>query len=216
MSLLDDDLRMQRRGLMFVLSSPSGAGKTTISRAILERDPEIVMSVSMTTRPKRPGEVAARDYHFVETADFNLMVNRGELLEYAKVFDHYYGTLAAPVMEALEGGQDVLFDIDWQGTQQLAERARADLVSVFILPPSTSELEKRLRGRAQDSAEVVANRMRRAPDEMSHYPEYDYIIVNREIVESIEMAMAILRAERLKRARQTGLGEFVKGLREGR
>ena len=216
MSLLDDDLRMQRRGLMFVLSSPSGAGKTTISRAILERDPEIVMSVSMTTRPKRPGEVAARDYHFVETADFNLMVNRGELLEYAKVFDHYYGTLAAPVMEALEGGQDVLFDIDWQGTQQLAERARADLVSVFILPPSTSELEKRLRGRAQDSAEVVANRMRRAPDEMSHYPEYDYIIVNREIEESIEMAMAILRAERLKRARQTGLGEFVKGLREGR
>ena len=213
---MDDDLRMQRRGLMFVLSSPSGAGKTTISRAILERDPEIVMSVSMTTRPKRPGEVAARDYHFVETADFNLMVNRGELLEYAKVFDHYYGTLAAPVMEALEGGQDVLFDIDWQGTQQLAERARADLVSVFILPPSTSELEKRLRGRAQDSAEVVANRMRRAPDEMSHYPEYDYIIVNREIVESIEMAMAILRAERLKRARQTGLGEFVKGLREGR
>ena len=216
MSLLDDDLRMQRRGLMFVLSSPSGAGKTTISRAILERDPEIVMSVSMTTRPKRPGEVAARDYHFVETADFNLMVNRGELIEYAKVFDHYYGTLAAPVMEALEGGQDVLFDIDWQGTQQLAERARADLVSVFILPPSTSELEKRLRGRAQDSAEVVANRMRRAPDEMSHYPEYDYIIVNQEIVESIEMAMAILRAERLKRARQTGLGEFVKGLREGR
>ena len=201
---------------MFVLSSPSGAGKTTISRAILERDSEIVMSVSMTTRPKRPGEVSARDYHFVETADFNLMVNRGELLEYAKVFDHYYGTPAAPVMEALEGGQDVLFDIDWQGTQQLAERARADLVSVFILPPSTSELEKRLRGRAQDSAEVVANRMRRAPDEMSHYPEYDYIIVNREIEESIEMAMAILRAERLKRARQTGLGEFVKGLREGR
>ena len=213
---MDNDLRLQRRGLMFVLSSPSGAGKTTISRAILERDSEIVMSVSMTTRPKRPGEVAARDYHFVETADFNLMVNRGELLEYAKVFDHYYGTPAAPVMEALEGGQDVLFDIDWQGTQQLAERARADLVSVFILPPSTSELEKRLRGRAQDPAEVVANRMRRAPDEMSHYPEYDYIIVNREIEESIEMAMAILRAERLKRARQTGLGEFVKGLREGR
>ena len=216
MNLLDDDLRIQRRGLMFVLSSPSGAGKTTISRAILERDPEIVMSISMTTRPKRPGEVATRDYHFVKTADFNLMVNRDELLEYAKVFDHYYGTPAAPVMEALKGGQDVLFDIDWQGTQQLAERARADLVSVFILPPSTSELEKRLRGRAQDSAEVVANRMRRAPDEMSHYPEYDYIIVNREAEESIEMAMAILKAERLKRARQTGLGEFVKGLREGR
>ena len=201
---------------MFVLSSPSGAGKTTISRAILERDPEIVMSVSTTTRPKRPGEVSTRDYNFVETADFNLMVNRGELLEYAKVFDHYYGTPVAPVMDALENGKDVLFDIDWQGTQQLTERARADIVSLFILPPSTSELEKRLRGRAQDSAEVVANRMSWAPDEMSHYPEYDYIIVNREIEESIEMAMSILRAERLKRARQTGLGEFVKGLREGR
>lgn len=213
---MDDDLRIQRRGLMFVLSSPSGAGKTTISRAILERDPEIVMSVSTTTRPKRPGEVSTRDYNFVETADFNLMVNRGELLEYAKVFDHYYGTPVAPVMDALENGKDVLFDIDWQGTQQLTERARADIVSLFILPPSTSELEKRLRGRAQDSAEVVANRMSWAPDEMSHYPEYDYIIVNREIEESIEMAMSILRAERLKRARQTGLGEFVKGLREGR
>ncbi|MEE2688686.1 MAG: guanylate kinase [Pseudomonadota bacterium] len=201
---------------MFVLSSPSGAGKTTIAQAILERDTEIVMSVSLTTRPKRPGEVAARDYHFVDTADFNLMVNRGDLLEYAKVFNHYYGTPVAPVMEALESGKDVLFDIDWQGTQQLAEQARADLVSVFILPPSTSELEKRLRGRAQDSAEVVANRMSRAPDELSHYPEYDYIVVNREINKSIEMAMSILSAERLKRVRQTGLGEFVKGLREGR
>ncbi len=213
---MHDDLRIQRRGLMFVLSSPSGAGKTTIAQAILERDTEIVMSVSLTTRPKRPGEVAARDYHFVDTADFNLMVNRGDLLEYAKVFNHYYGTPVAPVMEALESGKDVLFDIDWQGTQQLAEQARADLVSVFILPPSTSELEKRLRGRAQDSAEVVANRMSRAPDELSHYPEYDYIVVNREINKSIEMAMSILGAERLKRVRQTGLGEFVKGLREGR
>jgi len=213
---LDDDLIFQRRGLMFVLSSPSGAGKTTISRAILERDPGIVMSVSLTTRPKRPGEVAGRDYHFVDTADFNMMVNRGELLEYAKVFDHYYGTPVGPVMEALDSGRDVLFDIDWQGTQQLVEKARADLVSVFILPPSTAELEKRLKGRAQDSASVVASRMRRAPDEMSHYPEYDYIIVNRDIEASIEMAMSILKAERLKRERQTGLGEFVKGLREGR
>ena len=213
---MDDDLIIQRRGLMFVLSSPSGAGKTTISRAILERDNGIVMSVSMTTRPKRPGEVAGRDYHFVNTEDFNLLINRRELLEYAKVFDHYYGTPMEPVMEALGAGQDVLFDIDWQGTQQLVEKARADLVSVFILPPSTAELEKRLRGRAQDSAEVVDNRMRRAPDEMSHYPEYDYIIVNRDIDQSIEMAMSILQAERLKRERQTGLGEFVKGLREGR
>ncbi|MFL2541074.1 MAG: guanylate kinase [Candidatus Latescibacterota bacterium] len=201
---------------MFVLSSPSGAGKTTISRAILERDPSIAMSISLTTRPKRPGEVAARDYHFVGTEDFNVMVNQGELLEYAKVFDHYYGTPVAPVMEALDEGKDVLFDIDWQGTQQLVEKARADLVSVFILPPSTMELEKRLKGRAQDSLEVVANRMNRAPDEMSHYPEYDYIIVNRNVDLSIEMAMSILQAERLKRDRQTGLGEFVKGLREGR
>ncbi|MGB0551760.1 MAG: guanylate kinase [Alphaproteobacteria bacterium] len=201
---------------MFVLSSPSGAGKTTISRAILERDSGIVMSVSMTTRTKRPGEVAAQDYHFVDTADFNMMVNRGELLEYAKVFDHYYGTPMGPVMEVLDSGKDVLFDIDWQGTQQLVETARADLVSVFILPPSTTELEKRLRGRAQDSPEVVANRMQRAPDEMSHFPEYDYIIVNRDFEKSIEMAMSILQAERLKRERQTGLGEFVKGLREGR
>jgi len=201
---------------MFVLSSPSGAGKTTISRAILERDSSIVMSVSMTTRAKRPGEVAARDYHFVDTADFNMMVNRGEMLEYAKVFDHYYGTPMGPVMEALDSGKDVLFDIDWQGTQQLVEKARADLVSVFILPPSTTELEKRLRGRAQDSPEVVASRMQRAPDEMSHFPEYDYIIVNRDVEKSIEMAMSILQAERLKRERQTGLGEFVKGLREGR
>ena len=170
----------------------------------------------MTTRTKRPGEVAARDYSFVDTADFNMMVNRGELLEYAKVFGHYYGTPMGPVMEALDSGKDVLFDIDWQGTQQLVEKARADLVSVFILPPSTAELEKRLRGRAQDSPEVVANRMQRAPDEMSHFPEYDYIIVNRDVENSIEMAMSILQAERLKRERQTGLGEFVKGLREGR
>ncbi|MBO89576.1 MAG: guanylate kinase [Rickettsiales bacterium] len=201
--------------MMFVLSSPSGAGKTTISRAILERDPGIVMSISLTTRPKRPGEVAARDYHFVDTEDFNVMVNQGGLLEYAKVFDHYYGTPVTPVMEALDEGKDVLFDIDWQGTQQLVEKLRADLVSVFILPPSTLELEKRLKWRAQDSPEVVASRMKRAPDEMSHYPEYDYIIVNRKIDQSIEMAMSILRAERLKRDRQTGLGEFVKGLREG-
>jgi guanylate kinase len=213
---LNNDLRIQRRGLMFVLSSPSGAGKTTISRAILERDSGIVMSVSLTTRTKRSGEVAAQDYSFVDTADFNMMVNRGELLEYAKVFGHYYGTPMAPVMEALDSGKDVLFDIDWQGTQQLVEKARADLVSVFILPPSTTELEKRLRGRAQDSPEVVANRMQRAPDEMSHFPKYDYIIVNRDVENSIEMAMSILQAERLKRERQTGLGEFVKGLREGR
>ena len=213
---MGNNFAIQRRGLMFVLSSPSGAGKTTIARAILERDPEIVMSISITTRPKRPGEVAGRDYHFIDTEEFNLMVNRGELLEYAKVFDHYYGTPVKPVMTALGGGKDILFDIDWQGTQQLAEQARADLVSVFILPPTTTELQKRLLGRAEDAAAVVTNRMKRAPDEMSHYPEYDYIIVNNVIETSIEMATSILHAERLRRERQTGLSEFVKGLREGR
>jgi guanylate kinase len=206
---------IHRRGLMFVLSSPSGAGKSTISREILARDKNITMSVSATTRPKRPGEVAGRDYHFVDKAEFNLMVNRQEFLEYAKVFDNYYGTPAAPVLEALAEGRDVLFDIDWQGTQQIAEQARDDLVSVFILPPSTAELERRLKKRAQDPPEVVARRMSKASDEMSHYAEYDYIIVNRDIEESVDKAMSILKSERLRRARLSGLGEFVKGLRTG-
>lgn len=206
---------LHRRGLMFVLSSPSGAGKSTISREILARDGNIAMSVSATTRPKRPGEVAGRDYHFVDKSEFNLMVNRQEFLEYAKVFDNYYGTPARPVQEALAGGRDVLFDIDWQGTQQIAEQARDDLVSVFILPPSTAELERRLTRRAQDPPEVVARRMSKAADEMSHYAEYDYIIVNNDIAESVDQAMAILKAERLRRERLIGLGEFVKGLRTG-
>jgi guanylate kinase len=204
-----------RRGLMLVLSSPSGAGKSTIAREILVRNGNITMSVSMTTRPKRPGEVAGRDYHFVDKADFNLMVNRREFLEYAKVFDNYYGTPAAPVMDALADGQDVLFDIDWQGTQQIVEQARADLVSVFILPPSTAELERRLNRRAQDPPKVGARRMSKASDEMSHYAEYDYIIVNQEIEQSVDQVVAILNAERLRRARLVGLGEFVKGLRAG-
>ena len=206
---------LHRRGLMFVLSSPSGAGKSTISREILARDGNIAMSVSATTRPKRPGEVAGRDYHFVDKSEFNLMVNRQEFLEYAKVFDNYYGTPARPVQEALAAGRDVLFDIDWQGTQQIAEQARDDLVSVFILPPSTAELERRLTRRAQDPPEVVARRMSKAADEMSHYAEYDYIIVNNDIGESVDQAMAILKAERLRRERLIGLGEFVKGLRTG-
>ena len=210
-----DNGGIRRRGLMLVLSSPSGAGKSTISRAILARDSGITMSVSATTRSKRPGEVAGQDYHFVDKAEFNMMVNRQEFLEYAKVFDNYYGTPAAPVMESLADGRDVLFDIDWQGTQQVAERARDDLVSVFILPPSTMELERRLRQRAQDPPEVVARRMAKAADEMSHYAEYDYIIVNRDIEESVAQVMAILQAERLRRERMLGLGEFVKGLREG-
>ena len=216
MSASNDFDAISRRGLMLVLSSPSGAGKSTISREILARDSGITMSVSVTTRPKRPGEVAGRDYRFVDVADFNLMVNRRELLEYAKVFDNYYGTPAAPVMEALESGQDVLFDIDWQGTQQIAEKAGEDLVSVFILPPSTADLERRLKKRAQDPPEVVARRMSKASDEMSHYAEYDYIIVNRDIEESVRNVTSILAAERLRRERMLGLGEFVKGLRSGR
>lgn len=206
---------IRRRGLMFVLSSPSGAGKSTISREILARDSNITMSVSATTRPKRPGEVAGRDYHFVDKTEFNLMMNRQEFLEYAKVFDNYYGTPAQPVMDALAAGQDVLFDIDWQGTQQIEEQARDDLVSVFILPPSTAELERRLNKRAQDPPDVVARRMSKAADEMSHYAEYDYIIVNQDIEESVDQAMSILKAERLRRERMVGLGEFVKGLRTG-
>ena len=160
-----------RRGLMLVLSSPSGAGKTTISRLLLEKETNISMSVSATTRPKRPGEVEGRDYYFIDPTEFNLMVNRRELLEHAKVFGHYYGTPRAPVKNALEAGSDVIFDIDWQGAQQLTEKARHDIVSVFILPPSTEELDRRLYQRAQDSAGVVAARMAKAPDEMSHWAE---------------------------------------------
>lgn len=204
-----------RRGLMLVLSSPSGAGKTTISRRLLETDDNLVMSVSVTTRPPRPGEQNGIDYHFIDKLEFSLMINRGQLLEHAKVFDHYYGTPAGPVLEHLEAGRDVLFDIDWQGTQQLAQTARDDLVSVFILPPSTAELERRLKRRAQDSDEVVARRMSKAADEISHWAEYDYIVLNSDIDECLENVYAVLRAERLRRQRQTGLLDFVKALREG-
>jgi len=204
-----------RRGLMLVLSSPSGAGKTTISRAMLERDTNLVMSVSVTTRDKRREEVAVKDYNFIDKIEFNLMVNRKELLEYAKVFDNYYGTPRAPVEAELEKGRDVLFDVDWQGAQQLEQNARDDLVGIFILPPSTAELERRLHGRAQDSDKVVASRMAKAADEMSHWDAYNYIIINNDLEESVIKVQAILRAERLRRKRQTGLAEFVKGLREG-
>jgi len=204
-----------RRGLMQVLSSPSGAGKTTISRAMLELDTNLVMSVSVTTREKRREEVAVKDYNFIDKIEFNLMVNRKELLEYAKVFDNYYGTPRAPVEAELEKGRDVLFDVDWQGAQQLEQNARDDLVGIFILPPSTAELERRLHGRAQDSDEVVANRMAKAADEMSHWDAYNYIIINNDLEESVIKVQAILQAERLRRKRQTGLAEFVKGLREG-
>jgi guanylate kinase len=207
---------IQRRGLMLAVSSPSGAGKTTISRALLDVEPNISMSVSATTRPKRPGETEGLDYYFIDREEFGIRANRGEYLEHARVFDHYYGTPIAPVEAALEAGRDMLFDIDWQGTQQIAEKARDDLVRLFILPPSTMELEQRLRRRAQDSDEVVARRMGEAASEMSHWQEYDYVIVNHSLELSIAQTRAILAAERLRRSRQLGLGEFVKTLREQR
>ena len=204
-----------RRGLMLVLSSPSGAGKTSIARSLLTRDKEINMSVSATTRPRRPGEAEGRDYYFVDEEKFKTDINKGLFLEYARVFDHYYGTPLGLVQKLLSSGCDVLFDIDWQGTQQIKAKARDDLVSIFVLPPSTAELEKRLITRAQDSAEVVAGRMARAADEMSHYPEYDYIIVNHDLDQSIDAVHTILKAERLRRSRQASLTEFMKQLREG-
>ncbi|MBX7146674.1 MAG: guanylate kinase [Alphaproteobacteria bacterium] len=206
---------VQRRGLLFVLSSPSGAGKTTVSRLLLAQDSGLSMSVSVTTRQRRPGEVAGIDYQFVDLTKFNQLIEAQELLEYAKIFDHYYGTPRQQVEKALIKGQDVLFDIDWQGTQQLAQKARDDLVSVFILPPSMKELERRLRSRDQDSKTEVAKRMATASDEMSHWAEYDYVIINIDLQTTLNQIHAILRAERLKRERQGGLHEFVKKLREG-
>ena len=211
----DSDNLIGRRGLMLVLSSPSGAGKTSIARRLLDEDLALEMSVSATTRKRRPGEVEGRDYHFVDRDSFHIMINNREFLEYAKVFDHYYGTPEGAVMNALEGGRDVLFDIDWQGTQQIADAKREDLVSVFILPPSTRDLEIRLTRRAQDLAGVVAARMAKASDEISHYREYDYIVVNHDIDIAVASVKAILMAERLKRDRQVGLTDFVKRLRAG-
>jgi len=203
---------VERRGLMFVLSSPSGAGKTTLSRLLIERTPGLRMSVSATTRPIRPGEVDGRDYLFVDKSGFEAMVRQGDLLESAIVFDHRYGTPRAPVEAALSSGHDVLFDIDWQGTQQLREKARADVVSVFILPPSAAELEKRLHSRAQDSDSVIKGRMSRASHEMSHWAEYDYIVINHDIDEAFAEVQSILKAERLKRERRSGLTTFVREL----
>jgi guanylate kinase len=197
---------------MFVLSSPSGAGKTTLSRMLLRADRHIKLSVSVTTRPKRPGETDGRDYHFIDRHRFDTMVERNELLEWAEVFGHRYGTPRRPVSEALRTGYDVLFDIDWQGTQQLREKARDDLVSLFILPPSVTELERRLKRRAQDSTTVIHGRMAKAAGEMSHWPEYDYVIVNRDKATAFAEVRAILAAERLKRERQIGLSDFVRAL----
>ena len=205
-----------RRGLLLVLSSPSGAGKTTITRLLVARDGALSVSISATTRPPRANEVDGKDYYFVSDARFDAMVGEGALLEHATVFGNRYGTPCAPVEAALAAGRDIVSDIDWQGTQQLAQRVRGDLVSVFILPPSMAALEERLRRRAQDSEEVVRQRMAKSADEMSHWPEYDYVIVNRDLEQSVWRAQAILTAERLKRERQVGLAEFVNQLREGR
>ena len=201
-----------RRGLMLVLSSPSGAGKTTLSRMLLQADRHIELSVSVTTRPQRPGEIDGRDYHFIDMVRFESMVKSGKLLEWAKVFGHRYGTPRIPVEKALRAGRDVLFDIDWQGTQQLREKARDDLVSVFILPPTVTELQRRLERRAQDTRAIIAGRMAKAAGEMSHWPEYDYVIVNRDKKDAFAEVRAILAAERLKRERQIGLSAFVRDL----
>ncbi len=203
---------------MYVMSSPSGAGKTTITRSLLKNNDDLVISISTTTRKRRAGEVHGQDYFFVEPDEFGKMVDNGEMLEHAKVFQNYYGTPRAPVEQALSEGKDVIFDIDWQGTQQLSEMAREDIVTVFILPPARSELEKRLRNRSRDTLESesdIRGRMEKAADEMSHYTEYDYVIINYDVDEAIHKAQTILDAERIKRRRMVGLSDFVRGLKDG-
>jgi guanylate kinase len=201
----------QRRGLLFVLSSPSGAGKSTIARMLMEADDGVAMSVSATTRPIRPGEIDGQDYHFVTDADFDGMVANGEFLEWAHVFGHRYGTLKREVMKVIEGGRDVLLDIDWQGTQQL-KQVDPDIVRVFILPPSMAELERRLRARGTDSDEVIKRRMDRAETEISHWAEYDYVLINNDAVKCRELVHNILKAERLKATRRVFLHDFVREL----
>jgi len=209
-----DTAGIRRRGLMLVLSSPSGAGKTAITRALLERDPDISLSISVTTRAPRPGEIDGVHYRFIDETEFARLRGEDALLEWAHVFDHHYGTPRAPVEAALSAGRDVMFDIDWQGTQQLAASARDDLVSVFILPPSARELERRLHSRAQDSDEVIAKRMAKAGGEISHWAEYDYVVRNVDLSDSVAAVEAVLRAERLRRRRQIGLPDFVRGIQD--
>jgi guanylate kinase len=201
-----------RRGLMLVLSSPSGAGKTTLSRRLLE-DPGVELSISVTTRQRRLSEVDGSDYHFIDRERYDAMVKNNELLEHAEVFGHCYGTPRKPVEAALVAGRDVLFDIDWQGTEQLIKKVRDDLVTVFVLPPSLTELERRLKRRAEDSDETIRNRMAKAAEEIGHYGDYDYIVINHDLEQALGHVKAILAAERLKRERQTGLAEFVHSLR---
>ena len=203
---------LKRRGLMFVLSSPSGAGKTTIARKLLGEDGDIVLSVSVTTRPMRPGEVEGRDYHFVGEEEFVRMAAAGEFLEWAEVFGHHYGTPKAQIKAGLKDGQDFLFDIDWQGTQQLYQRMETDVVRVFLLPPSIEALEQRLRARGTDSDDVIEGRMARAQAEISHWDGYDYVVVNEDVAACFAQVQGILQSERLRRARQTGLVDFVRGL----
>ena len=203
---------LKRRGLMFVLSSPSGAGKTTISRMLLEADADLKLSVSVTTRPPRPGEIDAVHYHFVDDAEFDRMVAEDDFYEWAHVFGHRYGTPKGHIRSGLKEGQDCLFDIDWQGTQQLIQKDKQDVVAVFILPPSIDELRRRLEARAQDSAEVIDARMERARAEISHWDAYDYVVINDEVDTCFAKVREILHAERMKRRRQTGLIDFVRGM----
>ncbi len=203
---------LQRRGLMFILSSPSGAGKTTIAKRILAEDQEIRLSISYTTRPIRPGEVEGKDYYFVDKAAFERKVEQGDFLEWAEVFGHLYGTPKAELKAGLKTGHDYLFDIDWQGTQQLYQRMEVDVVRVFLLPPSIGELERRLASRGTDSPEVVADRMARARSEISHWDGYDYVVVNDDIDACFAKVTGILNSERMRRARQTGLVDFVREL----
>ena len=211
---MKDNLNTDRRGMMIVLSSPSGAGKTSLSRKLLEKNKNLFLSISFTTRPPRPLEVNESDYFFVDDKKFIDMLNKDEFLEHAKVFDFYYGTPKKPVMNALKSGKDILFDIDWQGTQQLMNSVQDDLVKIFVLPPSAKELEKRLLKRNQDTDETVKSRMSKASDEISHYAEYDYIIINEDFDESLEKINSILIAEGLKRTRQNKIQDVIKSLRD--
>jgi guanylate kinase len=204
----------RRRGLLIVLSSPSGAGKTTISRMLMDYDPSITMSVSATTRPMRPGEVEGRDYHFVTDPEFQRLIAADEFAEWAYVFDHRYGSPKEPIKDALKDGRDILFDIDWQGTQQLEYAFRTDLVRIFILPPSMAELRQRLVDRGTDSDEVIAERMRRAASEIGHWAEYDYVLINDDVERCSKVVQAIITAERLHRERQPYLMQFVRELVE--